>query len=143
MATVTCKYCKKKFNREKEPYVQIPTGASFRYGHSQCYLDAVNNGIEKQHYQIWDPATSTTCFWCHKPIQKTQIDVIPMPQLKDRYIHKACAETHPEDDKEKLSKAALGLTMQEAENAFALAMVNDGKINKDDLSVILEEKVQL
>ena len=48
-----------------------------------------------------------------------------------------------EDDKEKLSKAALGLTMQEAENAFALAMVNDGKLNKQDISVILEEKMQV
>ncbi|MBR6298740.1 MAG: AAA family ATPase [Candidatus Gastranaerophilales bacterium] len=48
-----------------------------------------------------------------------------------------------EDDKEKLSKAALGLTMQEAENAFALAMVNDGKLNKQDIAVILEEKMQV
>lgn len=48
-----------------------------------------------------------------------------------------------EDDKEKLCKAALGLTMQEAENAFALAMVNDGKLNVNDLPVILEEKMQV
>ena len=48
-----------------------------------------------------------------------------------------------EEDKERLCKAALGLTMKEAENAFALAMVNDGKLNKDDISVILEEKMQV
>ena len=48
-----------------------------------------------------------------------------------------------EDDKDKLCKAALGLTLQEAESAFALAMVNDGKISIKDLSVILEEKVQV
>ena len=48
-----------------------------------------------------------------------------------------------EEDKDKLCKAALGLTMQEAENAFALAMVQDGKLNKDDLSIILEEKMQV
>ena len=48
-----------------------------------------------------------------------------------------------EDDKVKLSKAALGLTMQEAENAFALAMVNDSKLDKDDISIILEEKMQV
>lgn len=48
-----------------------------------------------------------------------------------------------EEDKDRLSKAALGLTMQEAENAFALAMVNDGKLNKKDISVILEEKMQV
>lgn len=48
-----------------------------------------------------------------------------------------------EEDKERLCKAALGLTMKEAENAFALAMVNDGRLNKDDISVILEEKMQV
>lgn len=48
-----------------------------------------------------------------------------------------------EEDKDKLCKAALGLTMQEAENAFALAMVQDGKLNKDDISIILEEKMQV
>ena len=48
-----------------------------------------------------------------------------------------------EEDKEKLCKAALGLTMQEAENAFALAMVNDGNLNINDLPIILEEKMQV
>lgn len=48
-----------------------------------------------------------------------------------------------EDAKERLCKAALGLTLQEAENAFALAMVNDGKIDGQDLSVILSEKMQV
>lgn len=48
-----------------------------------------------------------------------------------------------EEDKDKLCKAALGLTMQEAENAFALAMVNDGKLDKNDISIILEEKMQV
>ena len=48
-----------------------------------------------------------------------------------------------EEDKDKLCKAALGLTLQEAESAFALAMVNDGKIDIKDLPVILQEKVQV
>ena len=48
-----------------------------------------------------------------------------------------------EEDKDKLCKAALGLTLQEAESAFALAMVNDGKINIKDLQIVLEEKVQV
>ena len=48
-----------------------------------------------------------------------------------------------EEDKEKLCKAALGLTMKEAENAFALAMVNDGSLTKDDIDIILEEKMQV
>lgn len=45
--------------------------------------------------------------------------------------------------KEKLCKAALGLTLQEAENAFALAMVNDGCIDESDLGIILSEKMQV
>ena len=48
-----------------------------------------------------------------------------------------------EEGKDKLCKAALGLTLQEAESAFALAMVNDGKIDLSDLPIILEEKVQV
>lgn len=48
-----------------------------------------------------------------------------------------------DESKEKLCKAALGLTLQEAENAFALSMVNDGKIDGKDLSIILSEKMQV
>lgn len=48
-----------------------------------------------------------------------------------------------EEDKEKLSKAALGLTLQETENAFARAMVEDGKMSIDDLDVIFDEKNQV
>lgn len=51
--------------------------------------------------------------------------------------------TLTDEDKDKLCKGALGLTMQEAENAFALAMVNDGKLEISDLSTILEEKMQV
>ena len=103
MAVVTCKYCKEKFDRNKEPYIQIPCGKSFRYGHSKCYLEAVNNKQEKNTYVIWDPSKSCTCFWCHESIYPNQDDVIEMPQLKDRYVHKRCNEIHPIDDKEKLS----------------------------------------
>lgn len=53
------------------------------------------------------------------------------------------SETLTEDDKDKLCKSALGLTLQEAENAFALAMVNDGRIDVSDLKIILEEKAQI
>lgn len=47
------------------------------------------------------------------------------------------------EGKERLCKAAMGLTLQEAENAFALAMVNDGKIDGQDLGIILSEKMQV
>ncbi|HEY0697323.1 MAG TPA: AAA family ATPase [Micromonospora sp.] len=44
--------------------------------------------------------------------------------------------------RERLAKAALGLTLHEAENAFARAMVNDGVLDEHDVSVVLEEKRQ-
>lgn len=46
------------------------------------------------------------------------------------------------DDKENLVQAALGLTMAEAENAFARAMVNDGRLEAEDVAVVLQEKRQ-
>ena len=39
-----------------------------------------------------------------------------------------------DEEKDKLCKAALGLTLQEAESAFALAMINDGKICLKDIN---------
>lgn len=47
-----------------------------------------------------------------------------------------------EEGEERLAKAALGLTLHEAENAFARAMVEDGKLDTSDVDVILEEKRQ-
>lgn len=47
------------------------------------------------------------------------------------------------DEKERIAKSALGLTLEEAENAFALAMVEGGKFNIKKLDVIHEEKCQM
>lgn len=47
-----------------------------------------------------------------------------------------------QEDEERLAKAALGLTLHEAENAFARAMVMDGKLDINDVDVILDEKRQ-
>ncbi|GGM44235.1 AAA family ATPase [Dactylosporangium sucinum] len=44
--------------------------------------------------------------------------------------------------REKFAKAAAGLTLHEAENAFARAMVNDGVLDLADLAVVHEEKRQ-
>ncbi|WP_433049064.1 AAA family ATPase [Dactylosporangium sp. CS-033363] len=44
--------------------------------------------------------------------------------------------------REKFAKAASGLTLNEAENAFARAMVNDGVLDLHDLGVVHEEKRQ-
>lgn len=46
-------------------------------------------------------------------------------------------------DKELLAKAGLGLTLQEAENAFSRAIVKNRGLNKRAISVILEEKNQV
>lgn len=76
----------------------------------------------------------------------------PLPKLEDIKARlqkmldankRINTETLTEDVKESICKAALGLTMQEAENAFALAMVNNGVLDKDDINIILEEKMQV
>ena len=48
-----------------------------------------------------------------------------------------------ENGKELLCKAAQGLTLQEAENAFARAMVTKGQLTIKELDIILEEKCQV
>jgi ATP-dependent 26S proteasome regulatory subunit len=47
-----------------------------------------------------------------------------------------------EKGRERIAKAAMGLTVHEAENAFARAMVDDGVLSNDDVQVVLEEKRQ-
>ncbi len=46
------------------------------------------------------------------------------------------------DEQERIVKAAVGLTLHEAENAFARAMVNDGSLDARDIDVVVEEKRQ-
>jgi len=46
------------------------------------------------------------------------------------------------EDRERLIKAAQGLTLAEAENAFARAMVNDGKLDAAGVALVLNEKRQ-
>jgi len=48
-----------------------------------------------------------------------------------------------ETDKEILCKGAQGLTLQEAENSFARAMVTRGQLTAKELDIILEEKCQV
>ncbi len=49
----------------------------------------------------------------------------------------------PDADRERLVQAALGLTLQEAENVFAKTIVQDGKLDADDISVVFSEKQQI
>ncbi len=46
-------------------------------------------------------------------------------------------------DAEQLVKAALGLTLSEAENAFAKAIAWNGRLDEDDIRLVLEEKRQV
>ena len=48
-----------------------------------------------------------------------------------------------EDEKDILCKGAQGLTLQEAENAFARAMVSKGQLTVNELDVIVDEKCQV
>src|SRR5262245_39151375 len=45
--------------------------------------------------------------------------------------------------REALVRAALGLTLQEAENVFAKTLVNDGRLSADDVSDVFSEKQQI
>jgi SpoVK/Ycf46/Vps4 family AAA+-type ATPase len=47
------------------------------------------------------------------------------------------------EDAEALIRAALGLTLSEAENAFAKAIAQDGMLSRNDVSRVLEEKRQV
>ncbi|HSN15314.1 MAG TPA: AAA family ATPase, partial [Anaeromyxobacteraceae bacterium] len=46
-------------------------------------------------------------------------------------------------DAEAMVKAAQGLTLAEAENAFAKAIADDGRLKKEDVALVLEEKRQV
>ncbi|MFA8439487.1 AAA family ATPase [Pueribacillus sp. YX66] len=48
-----------------------------------------------------------------------------------------------EEEKESVIKAALGLTIQEAENAFALSLVMDGRLDIKTVNHVLSEKQQI
>jgi len=50
--------------------------------------------------------------------------------------------TATDEDRERLVKAAVGLTTSEAENAFARAIAVDGSLDASDIEIILEEKRQ-
>lgn len=73
-----------------------------------------------------------------KEIKETLDEMIEINQMSGRIEINL-----NEEEKEKLVKAALGLTLSEAENAFARAMVENGKLTVSDVDIILEEKEQI
>ncbi|XBO86192.1 hypothetical protein AAGG52_23755 [Bacillus licheniformis] len=71
-------------------------------------------------------------------IKETLKKMIEMNQGQNRAI-----VSLTEDEEERLVKAALGLTLKEAENAFALALVSKGRLDSDSVDQILFEKQQI
>jgi AAA+ superfamily predicted ATPase len=78
----------------------------------------------------------------------------PLPQADDfgRLLDRICTDVAESakisidvngGDREKLIQAALGLTLQEAENVFAKTIVNDGRLDSGDVSVVFSEKQQI
>ncbi len=75
----------------------------------------------------------------------------PLPNVNEviEMLDKIIIENNLDDsaleyeDKEKLAKAVLGLTLQEAENAFSRAIVQNHGINRDAIKIIFDEKNQV
>jgi ATP-dependent 26S proteasome regulatory subunit len=78
----------------------------------------------------------------------------PLPESEDfdALLARICADVadNPkvtiqlnDKDREKLIQAALGLTLQEAENVFAKTIVQDGRLDAQDVSVVFSEKQQI
>jgi len=83
----------------------------------------------------------------------TVLDV-PMPTYRELYeLLKEIAEVVVRgkkavvnlrrEDVEQIVKAAQGLTLSEAENAFAKAIASDQKLSREDIALILDEKRQV
>lgn len=78
----------------------------------------------------------------------------PLPDATDfdELLRRICADVAANSkikinltprDREQLIQAALGLTLQEAENVFAKTIVNDGQLSGADVSVVFSEKQQI
>ena len=78
----------------------------------------------------------------------------PLPEVDeiDLLLHRICEDVAeatqikidlPSNDRERLIQAALGLTLQEAENVFAKTIVNDGTLDADDVTTVFSEKRQI
>ena len=71
-----------------------------------------------------------------------------LEELLDRICRDVSASTEIQLEldaasREKLVQAALGLTLQEAENVFAKTIVNDGTLSGEDVSIVFSEKQQI
>ncbi|MEX0887028.1 MAG: AAA family ATPase [Phycisphaeraceae bacterium] len=78
----------------------------------------------------------------------------PLPEVEDfsQLLDRICCDVSASSDlslqvepasREKLVQAALGLTLQEAENVFAKTIVNDGALTAADVATVFSEKQQI
>ena len=78
----------------------------------------------------------------------------PLPEPKDisALLDRIIAEVKQQpnikidiapESRERLLKAALGLTLSEAENVFAKILVNGGRLSEDDIQAVFSEKRQI
>lgn len=63
--------------------------------------------------------------------------------VNDVALHSKVSVQLDQAGRESLIRAALGLTLQEAENVFAKTLVNDGRLSADDVSIVFAEKQQI
>ncbi|MFH1746682.1 MAG: AAA family ATPase [Planctomycetota bacterium] len=77
---------------------------------------------------------------------------LPGPDEFSLLLHRICEDVAEssninieidDKDRERLIQAALGLTLQEAENVFAKTIINDGTLDAGDISVVFSEKRQI
>ena len=77
---------------------------------------------------------------------------LPGPEELEALLQRICKDvaeaahvaiTLDPTDREKLIQAALGLTLQEAENVFAKTIVHDGTLSANDVSMVFSEKQQI
>ena len=90
------------------------------------------------------------------PELEKEVTVIdfPLPETKDisalldRIVHEVRQQPNLKIDiapeaRERLLKAALGLTLSEAENVFAKILVNGGRLSEEDIQAVFSEKRQI
>lgn len=95
MAEVTCKYCKQKFDRTKEKFIQYKTGGTRRYAHPTCEPDKSL------------PVYERVCHICQDAGMKDEF--INLPGSKQLWVHPQCLEKYKPNDRELLEWYILGL----------------------------------
>lgn len=114
MALVTCVYCKDKFDKAKQAYIQIPAGTTFRHAHASCYLRKKLETPNITEYVIIDPTNFVKCCYCKQQIDKSKDQYQQISN--SRYAHELCVQKETlreKTDEEKLEayiKSLYGLT---------------------------------